>query len=120
PQQTGARQYAGKAQRDLAGAAAGIEDDGLGRQAVALKQRLLLRPDRVSLRCEIADHRLVRHFLCLWIEIVCHSAHADFLPCVRGRFFSRTYREIPLPINAMKMIPATTSWTMGELIQART
>src|SRR6185369_10623576 len=39
---------------------------------IALEEPLFLGPDGVSLRRQIADHRFVRHFLRLWVEVVCH------------------------------------------------
>src|SRR5258707_1231044 len=63
PEQARTPEHAGKAHGDLAGAAAGIKDVRLVRQTVAREERLLLWPDGVRLRGEIADHRLVRHLL---------------------------------------------------------
>ena len=39
-------------------------------KSIAREERLFLRPDRLGLRRKIADHRLVRHFTCLWIQLV--------------------------------------------------
>ena len=58
-----------EAEGDLARATAGVEDSQLPREIVPPEQLDLLRPDCIRLRREIADHRLVRHLLCLRIEI---------------------------------------------------
>ena len=49
--------------RDLAGAAAQVEDARRPGQAVAIEQPLFLRPDRFGLVREVARHRLVAHLL---------------------------------------------------------
>ena len=55
---------------DFAGAAAGVQHARVVGKAIALEERLLLRPDRLGLRRESADHRLIGHFPGLRIEIV--------------------------------------------------
>ena len=65
-------EHPGKAHGDLARAAAGIKDVRLVWQPVAREERLLLWPDGVRLRGEIADHRLVRHLLPLRIQWIDH------------------------------------------------
>ena len=51
----------GKPARDLAGAAAQVQDAQRPGQPVACEQRLLLRPDRLRLPGQVARHRLIAH-----------------------------------------------------------
>ena len=67
---------------DLPRPATCVEDPDIVLEGVAAEERLLLRPDRDRLRGEVADHRLVRHLLCLGIQIV---VHGQILPCRTGR-----------------------------------
>ena len=64
------RQHGRDSIRDFAGAAAGVQHRRVIGKAIPLEERLFLRPDRLGLRREGADHRLVRHFSRLGIEIV--------------------------------------------------
>ena len=72
-EQTGAGKHLSEAQRNLAGAAARVEYVRLDGQAVAVEQWLFLRPDRLGLRREIADHRLVRHLPGLRVQVIRHA-----------------------------------------------
>jgi hypothetical protein len=64
----------GEPRRDLAGAAAAVEDARVFGNPVAIEQSRLLRPDAVGLRGERPHHRLVRHLLGLGIEVGVHCA----------------------------------------------
>jgi hypothetical protein len=58
-----------KPARDLAGAAAQVQDAQRAGQPVAIEQHLFLRPDRLRLVRQIARHRLVAHLFGLRIAL---------------------------------------------------
>src|SRR2546430_5715227 len=63
---TGVRKEACDPRSDLTRSASRVEDArALGRRMPPEDGRLL-RPDRLHLRRQVADHRFVRHFPCLW------------------------------------------------------
>src|SRR5690606_23296449 len=76
PDKLRARVPGRETRRDLAAAAADIRDARLRRQRVAVEEFFLLWPDRVGLRGEIAQHRLVGHLLGLWIAVLLHACSA--------------------------------------------
>src|SRR5205085_3193984 len=72
-EQPGAIEHLRQPHRNLPGAAAGVEDGDAGREGVARKKGLFLRPDGLRLRRQRADHRFVRHLPGLRVQRVRHS-----------------------------------------------
>ena len=98
-----------EASRRLAGAAAGIEDARARGEGVAAEERQLLRPDRLRLGGEGADHRLVGHLHGLGVQLVhgrdeYRRATASVGPG-RGRAG---------PARTRLTAPAIRTWTPGS------
>ena len=62
---TGLRKESGDPRSDLSRSAPRVEDPRALWRRVPPEDGLLLRPDRLDLRRQVADHGLVRHLLCL-------------------------------------------------------
>ena len=98
---------------DLTAAAADIGDAGGRRQRVALEQLLLLRPDRLGLRGQVAQHRLVGHLLGLGIALFHGASGRESVRCnLSGRVSvpeGRTSRQrgISMSVRFVALLAST-------------
>src|SRR5688500_7582710 len=75
----GLRILRGQSGDDLAGPASEVEHRAVA-QRMAIEDRLFLRPDRLGLRGEIPDHRLISHFFRLRTAALAHVSATAPVP----------------------------------------